>query len=65
MDSKVLTPEERRVLDILADAWNAFITLPLEHESERVDFMNAIHDAQYIVMARPAQRELNKERYGS
>lgn len=60
MGSNVLTQEERKVIDALADAWNAFVSLPEEHEWERVEFMHAIHAAQSIVMARPAQRELNE-----
>lgn len=51
-----LTPEEGRVIKLLADAWNAFVALPAEHSSERVDFASIIHQGQRMIMARPTRR---------
>lgn len=48
--------EELKVIDALADAWKAFQQLPDLHSSDEVDFMNAIHTAQRIVLARPQLR---------
>lgn len=57
-----LTAAELGSLDLLADAWNAFFDLPVQHPCDRDEFCRAIHAAQHLIMARPAQRELNAKR---
>jgi hypothetical protein len=57
MSDKLLS-EETKVLNSLADAWNLFIAMPELHQSDRQEFMQAIHAAQNIIMARPAYKEL-------
>ena len=49
-----LTADERRVVDCLADAWNAFLDLPSEHPDDLGEFRFAIHAAQRIILSRPA-----------
>lgn len=56
-----ITPEERNVIDKLAEAFNAFVKLPILHPMEREEFCHAIHAAQTIVMARPVQQSFNEE----
>jgi hypothetical protein len=58
--SDLLTAEELRVIDLLAYAWNAFMTLDAVHPEDQNEFRMAIHSAQKIVMARPVQYELQK-----
>lgn len=60
-----LTNPERKTLAKLAEAWNLFQTLPgSAHTDDTHDFRKAIHDAQRIIMARPAYRDLqNREGY--
>lgn len=60
-DQKIITQDESECLELLKDAWNVYVTLPVLHEQNNVEFMRAIHAAQYIVMSRPAFRELNTE----
>lgn len=52
----VLTREEKRVMKILGQAWNAFHDLPEEHPNEHNEFVGKIHDLQRMVMARPTRR---------
>jgi hypothetical protein len=55
-EGEVLTPQERAVIDLLGEAFNAFVALPREHPSELREFEQAIHVAQTLVMARPTAR---------
>ena len=61
MSDRILLAEERAVIDMLGEAWNAFMALQVLHADELPDFRKAIHDAQRIVMARPAQFDFNQE----
>ncbi|WP_240476008.1 hypothetical protein [Pectobacterium carotovorum] len=54
----VLTAEEQKVAQLLGDAWNLYLTLPVEHPMGRSEFCGAIHRCQNIVLARPAIRAL-------
>jgi hypothetical protein len=56
MAEELLTEDERKVLDALAEAWRRFLALPVQHKWDRTEFMLTIHQAQYIVLARPAIR---------
>ena len=51
-----LTDQERRVLSLLAEAWNEFLKLPSQHPMEQHEFCHAIHQAQQKVMIRPVVR---------
>lgn len=51
-----LTPEERKVVAALAEAWNLYVALPIQHRSDGDEFAGAIHRAQDIVGMRVARR---------
>jgi hypothetical protein len=53
-----LTMKEKRVIDRLAEAWNSFTELEIEHVDDMRDFRKAIHDAQRIIMCRPVRKTL-------
>ena len=53
-----MTIEERLIIASLGDAWNQFLTLPPGHRDDLHDFRKAIHDAQRVIMSRPAYRDL-------
>lgn len=53
-----MTEQEKKVLDLLGSAVNAFGELPEMHQSDRPEFVGAIHAAQNIVLARSGLREL-------
>ncbi|WP_165326983.1 hypothetical protein [Stakelama tenebrarum] len=55
-----LTEQERAVVEKLADAWNAFLVLPIEHGDDQLEFRQAIHAAQDKVLSRPGRREFNR-----
>lgn len=51
-----LTPKERHVGELLAQAWNAFAALDCKHPDDNNEFRNAIHDAQKLIGMRVARR---------
>lgn len=55
-----LTTAERDVAQMLGEAWNLYLNLPVEHPNERTEFCQAIHACQSIVMSRPAVRALKE-----
>jgi hypothetical protein len=60
MNGEIITKDEHKVMCHLVETWNAFLELPEMHPSHRQEFMQAIHAAQRIVLARPALREINQ-----
>lgn len=54
-----MTEAEAAVVATLAAAWNAFLTLPVEHADDTAEFRRLIHGAQEKVLCRPARRALN------
>ena len=57
MEQDLLLPEERLVLELLAQAWNEFTKLYQVHPWDHAEFMTAIHQAQLIIQARPVKRQ--------
>lgn len=51
-----MTPEEKKTLNLLSDAWNSFIKLPEQHIWDHQEMMHLIHDAQRIIMQRETRR---------
>ena len=56
-----LQPNERRVLDKLAEAWNAYLELSKAHPDQDAEFRHGIHALQHPIMARPTRRMLLDE----
>jgi hypothetical protein len=56
-----LSDQERLVVAKLAEAWNEFLKLSIEHGDDQGEFRYAIHLAQEKILARPARREMNAE----
>lgn len=56
----LLSKEERKVVDLLGDAWNAFCELDSRHPQETDEFCGAIHVGQHIIMSRPVAKELKE-----
>lgn len=54
-----ITQREARVVELLAEAWNAYVQLPVEHPMAQAEFCTAIHRCQDMVLARPGRRALN------
>lgn len=54
-----LTNDERGLVLDLADVWNAFLKLPVEHAMDQQEFCSLIHRCQDMLLARPARRDLN------
>lgn len=53
-----ITDAEREVLSATAEAWNTFLTLPVEHPDDLAEFRHALHALQRIVLTRPTRRAL-------
>lgn len=60
--STELTDQEAKVANMLADAWNEYLKLPIEHPMEQGEFCMAIHRVQDMVLARCGRRALNRTR---
>jgi len=58
-DVHCMTNEEREVVLKLAAAWNAFVSLPIEHDDDINEFRHGVHAPQEKVLARPARRATN------
>jgi hypothetical protein len=54
-----ITPAEAEVALKLAEAWDLFLALPIEHADDVEEFRRAIHSAQAQVLMRPGRRQLN------
>lgn len=53
-----LTDQEAKVAQMLGDAWNEYLKLPLEHPMGQSEFCSAIHACQNMVLARCGVRAL-------
>lgn len=53
-----LNQQESKVLDSLVEAWNEYLRLEYEFEDEKSEFRHFIHNAQMIILARPAREEV-------
>jgi len=62
MDEELLiTNEEKEIVNMLAECWNAYTRLPPNYNDHGTEFSLAIHRAQNIILARTGIRQLNKE----
>lgn len=55
-DTNGLTPEEREIVEMLAQAFNKFVALGGKHPADNSEFCTAIHDAQKTIAMRVARR---------
>lgn len=60
----VLTADEQGVAQMIGDAWNAYLLLPVEHPCDKEEFCRAIHACQNIILSRPAVRALSTKGQG-
>lgn len=63
-DNSKLTETELQIVRLLDHALHFFQQLPIEHEDDRVEFWQGIHRLREKVLARPARRDLDRERRG-
>ena len=54
-----VTDQEAVVVGLLAEAWNEFLKLPVEHPMEQREFCTAIHSCQDKILARGGRRIIN------
>lgn len=59
-EKNLFNKKEIAVVKALVEAWNLFNELEPANEWDRIEFMNAIHAAQNIVLARPGVRAFNE-----
>ena len=57
MESQSNDIYEREIMDLLALAYNKFAMLQPEHPKHIDDFVDAIHKAQYVIIARQYSRK--------
>jgi len=58
-----MTEQERALVMMLAEAWNEFTALPIEHDDDNAEFRHGIHALQRMILARSARREINGYRH--
>ena len=51
-----LTDQEAKVAQMLGDAWNEYLKLPVEHPREQQEFCTAIHICQDKILGRCGRR---------
>ena len=51
-----MTPSEDAVLEHLRQAWNLFVTLPVQHSDDTAEFRRSLHDLQRIIGMRQVRR---------
>jgi len=51
-----MTNEELTIIDFLADAYNKFVKLPIQHPMDQDEFCRGIHILQRHIMARETRR---------
>lgn len=56
-----MTDDERKALDLLAQAWNAYLLLPDEGPHDTDEFRAQIHILQRQIMSRPTRRQMRDE----
>ena len=61
MTPRRLTPAENKVIEHLAEAWNAFIMCAPFHGDDLAEFRRGIHQLQEKVFARPAIEDFNRK----
>lgn len=54
-----MSEQERKIVEMLGEAWNAYLLLPVEHPNDHAEMMRAIHAAQALVLMRMGRRALN------
>lgn len=54
-----MTDQERRIIEMTVELWNALLDLPKEHDADNLEDMRDIHDIQNRVLARATRRTLN------
>ncbi|MEX5626084.1 hypothetical protein [Pseudomonas marginalis] len=58
-DQARVTDQEAVVVGLLAEAWNEFLKLRIEHPMEQSEFCTAIHSCQDKILARGGRRVIN------
>ena len=53
-----LDPNEEKALNLLVEAWNEYLKLPILNEWQQREFMHAIHQAQNIILSRPVLKSM-------
>ena len=59
-----ITEDERAILNIVADLWNAILALPVLHSEDEHEHRRDIHNIENRIMARAAMRILDAEDVG-
>lgn len=53
---KYLSYQEQEVLDLLIEAWNKYLDLPVQHNDDNNEFEKGIHQCQQIIALRVARK---------
>ena len=56
----LINKQESKIVFLLSEIWNEFMLLETQNDMEQEEFCSGIHQLQNAVLARSAQRFLNK-----
>jgi hypothetical protein len=57
-----MTPNEHEVIGHLVNAWNVFVSLPVEHPDDVSEFRRSLHHLQALILMRPERRTMNERK---
>lgn len=52
-----MTPAEQEILELLVEAHNKYVRLPIQHPDDVKDWVNKLHDLTRVIMVRPTVRK--------
>jgi hypothetical protein len=56
----MLTVMEKLAVNKFAEAWNAFCSLPVEHDDDAEEVRRLVHAINAKILMRPSRREMNE-----
>lgn len=58
---KPFTGDEENIMQLIAMLHETFNLLPVQHEADKVEWVNAIHELQGVMMRRPVRRPVRRD----
>lgn len=54
----MLNEHEIKLIELSAALWNGYCSLPLQHDNDKREFLDAMHRIQHLIMIRSIRREM-------
>ena len=53
---KMVNEKQLQIINLLSEAFNKYIELDVQHPNDQMEFCNAIHRCQHLIMIRDVRR---------